>query len=76
MKLIAEQELLVGYGENHLQLHNIDVYGGTMTVNGRDIPAGHEVYFMGSKLPTDKNSKFVGPTDRSFGSAQCRSGGA
>ena len=54
------EELLTGYGENHLAIYNINLQGGTMTVNGRDIPAGHDVYFMGSKIPTDKNGKFVG----------------
>ena len=56
----TDKELLAGYGENHLALYNINLQGGTMTVNGRNIPANHEVYFMGSKLPTDKNGKFVG----------------
>ena len=54
------QELLIGYGENHLETYNINITGGTLTVNGKDIPAGHEAYFMGSKLPMDKNGKFVG----------------
>ncbi len=56
----AEQELLVGYGENHIEIKNIDLYGGTLTVNGKDIPAGHDVFFMGSIIPTDNNGKFVG----------------
>ena len=56
----SEQELLVGYGENHLSVYNINIQGGTLTVNGRDIPAGHDAFFMGSKLPVDKNGKFVG----------------
>lgn len=56
----AEQELLAGYGENHLAVYNINLQGGTLTVNGKDIPAGHDAYFMGSKLPMDKNGKFIG----------------
>ncbi len=57
---MPDQELLAGYGENHLAVYNINLQGGTLTVNGRDIPAGHEVYFMGAKLPVDKNGRFVG----------------
>lgn len=56
----AEREQLVGYGENHLGLYNIDLQGGTLTVNGQAIPAGHDVYFMGSKLPTNEHGQFVG----------------
>lgn len=53
-------EALAGYGENHLALYNIDLTGGTLTVNGKNVPENHAVYFMGSRLPTNAEGKFVG----------------
>ncbi len=56
----TEKELLVGYGESHLGLQNIIIDGGTVTVSGEDIPAGHNVWLAGRKVPVNKNGKFVG----------------
>ncbi|GMR17911.1 MAG: hypothetical protein BMS9Abin33_0306 [Gammaproteobacteria bacterium] len=55
----AEKELLVGYGENRLSLENITKAGGTIRVNGSDIPAGHSVWVAGRSAPVSDDGKFV-----------------
>jgi len=55
----AAKELLAGYGENRLALENINKAGGTIKVNGADIPAGHNVWVAGRAAPLDKDGKFV-----------------
>lgn len=47
------------YGVNALQRHTIPVSGGTITVNGKDIAAGHDVYVMGKAIPKDDKGAFV-----------------
>lgn len=49
----------VGYGENRLALSNIPVNGGTITVNGENIPSSHYVRVMGTSVPVDPSGKFV-----------------
>ena len=55
----ADKELLVGYGENRLALENITKTGGTIRVNGADIPAGHTVWVAGHSAPVSDDGKFV-----------------
>lgn len=55
----AEKELLVGYGENRLALENINKAGGTVRVNGSDIPAGHTVWVAGRSAPLTDEGGFV-----------------
>lgn len=52
-------ELLAAYGENRLITQNIGLSSGTVSVRGRDIPAGHEVFVAGHRVPVDKNGSFV-----------------
>lgn len=58
-KLPVAQALLAGYGESHLAMQNITLNGGTLTVNGKNIPKEHQVYFLGQQLPINKQSQFV-----------------
>ena len=55
----AEKELLVGFGENRLSLENIAKAGGTIRVNGSDIPPGYSVWVAGRSAPVGENGKFV-----------------
>lgn len=55
----AEKELLTGFGENRLALENITKAGGTIRVNGSDIPAGHTVWVAGHSAPVSDDGKFV-----------------
>ncbi len=55
----AQSEQWVSYGENALAQQNILFDSGTVTINGLDIPEGHQVYVMGQKVPVDKQGKFV-----------------
>ncbi|MEO0542186.1 MAG: TonB-dependent receptor [Pseudomonadota bacterium] len=48
-----------GRGENRLALRNIPVSGGAVTVNGRDVPAGHAIRVMGADVPIDASNAFV-----------------
>jgi len=55
----AEQELLVGYGENRLATDNIPKQGGTIKVYGSAVPADHSVFVAGRAVPVGKEGKFV-----------------
>lgn len=55
----VEQELLAGYGENHLYKQQIELKGGTVTINGSSIPDGHDVWLAGKKVPVNENGEFV-----------------
>ncbi len=52
-------EQLVGYGENHLDTHNIPLAGGTVLVNGSQIPDGHSVWLAGRRIPVSEDGTFV-----------------
>ena len=52
-------EQLVGYGENHLEVSNIALTGGTVLVNGSGIPAGHSVWLAGRPVPVSDDGSFV-----------------
>lgn len=52
-------DVLAGYGENSLTLHNIAVKGGAVTASGTQIQAGDIVQFMGGEIPVDKAGKFA-----------------
>lgn len=54
-----ERELLAGYGENSLGIHNIQVHGGAVTVNGSGIQAGESVSFLGQRVPIDAKGAFA-----------------
>ena len=52
-------EQLVGYGENHLIRQNIPLIGGTVLVNGSQIPEGHSVWLAGRRIPVSDDGTFV-----------------
>ncbi|UCB54824.1 MAG: OmpA family protein [Thiotrichales bacterium] len=52
-------EQLVGYGENHLDVKNIPLSGGTVLVNGNGIPDGHSVWLAGRQVPVSEDGTFV-----------------
>lgn len=54
-----QRELLAGYGENSLALHNIAVRGGAVTVNGKGIRPGESVRFLGQAVPVDAKGAFA-----------------
>lgn len=54
-----ERERLAGHGENSLQLRNIPVKGGTVTVNGSRLAAGQSVRTLGLDVPVDAQGKFA-----------------
>jgi len=53
------QELLVGYGETRIAIHNIPLHGGTVQAYGNAIPEGHGVWMAGYKVPVDGKGNFV-----------------
>lgn len=53
------REELIGYGENSLQIHNIPVHGGAVTVNGTDLPLDSQVLVMGQSVPVAANGRFA-----------------
>lgn len=55
----AGEELLVGYGENRLAVQNIPLRGGTVSVTGSGIPAGHTVWVAGEPVPLGEDNDFV-----------------
>ncbi|VAW66685.1 Flagellar motor protein [hydrothermal vent metagenome] len=54
-----EKELLVGYGESHLHRQTIPLAGGTVTINGENIPENYSVWLAGRPLPVNEEGKFV-----------------
>ena len=56
---VTDKELLVGYGENHLRLNNIPVRGGTVLVDGSNIPESHSVWLAGRRIPVSEEGNFV-----------------
>ena len=52
-------ELLAGYGESGLSLHNIALGSGTVKVRGANIPAHHSVWVAGRQVPVDPLGNFV-----------------
>lgn len=55
----VSKELLVGYGENRLAVHNIPLNGGAVSAIGSNIPAGRQVWLAGRPVPVGKDGKFV-----------------
>ncbi len=54
-----QRELLAGYGENSLAIHNIPVKGGAVTANGDGVRPGERVLFLGAEVPVDANGRFA-----------------
>jgi hypothetical protein len=48
-----------GYGEDRTAIRNIPVYGGAVTVFGRNVPQGHSVTVLGDSVPVDADGSFV-----------------
>jgi hypothetical protein len=48
-----------GYGEDRTATRNIPVYGGAVTVYGKNLPQGQSVTVMGERIPVDANGSFV-----------------
>lgn len=55
----AGRSVAPGYAEDRTAVRNIDVHGGVITVNGSNVPEGHDVYVMGELVPVDGDGKFV-----------------
>ena len=53
------RENLTGYGENNLGLRNIQVNGGTVTVNGSSLEVGSHVQVGDVQVPVDTNGVFA-----------------
>ena len=71
-----EGELLAGYGESGLSLHNIALGSGTVKVRGANIPAHHSVWVAGRQVPVDPLGNFVAEEILPAGHAHRRSRGA
>jgi flagellar motor protein MotB len=52
-------EPLAGYGETGLELQNIQLSSGTVTVRGSGIPPEHTVWIAGRPVPVDEEGRFV-----------------
>ena len=55
----TEIQLLGGYGENHLRTQQIEIDGGTVTINGDNIPKDHKVWLAGEQVPVNEQGQFV-----------------
>ncbi len=55
----ADPELYAAYGENSLNLHNIALSSGTVSVRGSGIAPEQEVWVAGRSVPVDANGNFV-----------------
>ena len=48
-----------GNGDDRTRIRNIPVYGGAVTVYGRNVPPGYAVTALGESVPVDRDSEFV-----------------
>ena len=48
-----------GYGDDRTAIRNINVFGGAITVYGKNVPQGHDVRVMGDLVPVDGSGGFV-----------------
>lgn len=55
----VSREALSGWGENSLQVRNIQASGGSVTVSGERVRPGETVAVMGMDVPVDQQGKFV-----------------
>jgi flagellar motor protein MotB len=55
----ADPELYAAYGENSLNLHNIALSSGTVSVRGGGIAPEQEVWVAGRSVPVDASGNFV-----------------
>jgi hypothetical protein len=55
----ASKAVAPGYGEDRTAIRNISVFGGAVTVYGKNIPEGHEVTVDGEPVPVDGSNGFV-----------------
>jgi flagellar motor protein MotB len=53
------KELLAGYGESRIAIHNIPLTGGTVHAYGTAIPEGNKVWMAGYAVPVDDKGNFV-----------------
>jgi uncharacterized repeat protein (TIGR01451 family)/fimbrial isopeptide formation D2 family protein len=57
----ADPALLAGYGETGPATRNIPLGNvGTVQVHGRGVPAKHDVFVAGTRVPVDEQGSFVG----------------
>ncbi len=55
----AAKAVAPGYAEDRTFVRNISIHGGAITVYGRNVPKGHDVYVMGEQVPVDADGAFV-----------------
>ncbi len=48
-----------GYGDDRTAIRNIPVFGGAVTVYGRNVPSGNNVTVLGDSIPVDVDNAFV-----------------
>jgi len=56
---VAVSPGLTGYGENRLAVNNIPLNGGTIRVNGSQVPEGYQVWFAGQSVPVSPSGEFA-----------------
>lgn len=54
-----EAPVSAGNGEDRTATRNIPVYGGAVTVFGKDVPEGYRVSALDETIPVDRDSSFV-----------------
>jgi flagellar motor protein MotB len=57
--IIAHSALYSQYGESRLNLHNIELSSGTVSVRGSNVSEDQEVWVAGRPIPVDKRGNFV-----------------
>ena len=59
--------MIGGYGVDRTLTRNIQIKGGTVTVNGVNVPPGYSPIIMGQTAPIDLEGKFVAQQILPFG---------
>lgn len=55
----SQEPISPGNGDDRTALRNIPVYGGAVTVYGRNVPPGYTVQALGEEVPVDHENSFV-----------------
>ncbi len=56
---LGTQAVAPGEGDDRTGISNIPLYGGSVTVHGRNVPPGYTVTILGEEIPVDEGQKFV-----------------
>lgn len=58
-QVTSSRVISAGDGDDRTRIRNIPVYGGAVTIYGRNLPSGYHISALGESVPVDQNASFV-----------------